>query len=69
MDLSTKAKQLGIHAGFIDAHGRKHVTDEAALKTIVDALPPSASHRFLHGAVVVRSGRLLVIETPATLVE
>ena len=56
MDLSTRAKQLGIHAGFIDAHGRKHVTDEAALKTIVDALPPSASHRFLHGAVVVRSG-------------
>jgi 4-alpha-glucanotransferase len=56
MDLSTKAKQLGIHARFIDAHGRTHVTDEAALKTIVDALPLNVSHRFLHGAVVVRSG-------------
>ncbi|HKO70294.1 MAG TPA: 4-alpha-glucanotransferase [Bradyrhizobium sp.] len=56
MDLSIKAKELGIHAGFIDAHGRQHVTDEAALKAIVEALPRRAPHSFLDDAVVVRSG-------------
>src|SRR5947199_9226248 len=68
MDLSIKAKELGIHAGFIDAHGRHRVTDQAALKTIVDALPPRAPHPFLEGAVVVRPGypaRSELKKTPA----
>ena len=68
MDLSIKAKELGIHAGFIDAQGRQHVTDEAALKTIVEALPHRAPHRFLDDAVVVRSGfpaRSELKQTPA----
>ncbi|HEX9470467.1 MAG TPA: 4-alpha-glucanotransferase, partial [Bradyrhizobium sp.] len=33
------------------------MTDEAALKIIVDALPARRPYRFLAGAVVVRSGR------------
>jgi 4-alpha-glucanotransferase len=56
MDLSIKAKELGIHAGFIDAQGRQRVTDEAALEAIVEALPRRAPHPFLDDAVVVRSG-------------
>lgn len=68
MDLSIKAKELGIHAGFIDAQGRQHVTDEAALTAIVQALPRRAPHHFLDDAVVVRSGfpaRSELKQTPA----
>lgn len=68
MDLSIKAKELGIHAGFIDAHGRQHATDEAALKAIVEALPHRAPHSFLDDVVVARSGfpaRSELKQTPA----
>jgi 4-alpha-glucanotransferase len=57
MDVFAKAKQLGIQTEFLDGHGRRHVTDEAALKTIVDALPVQAPRRFLDRTVVLRSGR------------
>jgi len=57
MDLSTKAKQLGIQTEFIDGQGHRHVTDQTALQIIVDALPVRATRRFLDGAVVVRCGR------------
>jgi 4-alpha-glucanotransferase len=57
MDLFTKAKELGIQTEFTDAQGRRRVIDEAALRTIIDALPPRAPHDFLDEAVVVRSGR------------
>ena len=57
MDLFTKATELGIQTEFTDAQGRRRATDEAALKTIIDALPPRAPHHFLDEAVVVRSGR------------
>lgn len=57
MDPFTRAKDLGIQAEFVDGQGRRHVTDEAALKIIVEALPARAPYRFLEGAVVVRSGR------------
>ena len=57
MDLSTRAKQLGIQTEFVDGQGHRHVTDEAALKIILDALPAPLPHRFLDGAVVVRSDR------------
>jgi 4-alpha-glucanotransferase len=57
MDLSAKAKELGIEAEFIDGQGHRHVTDAAALKIIVDALPPPLPHRFLSQPVVVRSGQ------------
>jgi 4-alpha-glucanotransferase len=57
MDLFTKAKDLGIQTEFLDGQGHRHVTDEAALKIIVDALPVRAPHRLLGEAVVVRSGQ------------
>ena len=57
MDLFTKAKELGIQTEFLDGQGRRHVTDAAALKIIIDALPARVPHRFLEKAVVVRSGR------------
>jgi 4-alpha-glucanotransferase len=57
MDLSTRAKELGIQTEFIDGQGHRHVTDQAALKIILDALPARLPYRLLAGAVVVRSGR------------
>ena len=57
MDLFTQAKDLGIQTEFIDGQGHQHVTDAAALKIIIDAMPVRVPHRFLGEAVVVRSGR------------
>jgi 4-alpha-glucanotransferase len=57
MNLFTKADDLGIQPGFIDALGNHRVTSEAALKIIIDALPARAPHRLLDGAVVIRPGR------------
>jgi 4-alpha-glucanotransferase len=56
MDLSSRAKALGIQTEFVDGQGHRHVTDRAALKIILDALPARLPYRFLDGAVVVRSG-------------
>jgi 4-alpha-glucanotransferase len=57
MDLFTKAAELGIQAEFYDGQGHRHVTDAAALKIIIDAMPVRAPTRFLDGPVVVRSGQ------------
>ena len=57
MDLFARAKDLGIQTEFIDGQGHHRVTDAAALKIIVDALPVRTPYRFLDQAVVVRSGR------------
>jgi 4-alpha-glucanotransferase len=57
MDLFTQAAELGIQTEFVDGQGHRHVTDVAALKIILDALPVRLSHRFLSQAVVIRSGR------------
>jgi 4-alpha-glucanotransferase len=57
MDLYTKAKDLGIQTEFVDGQGHRHVTDTAALKIILDALPARTPYRLLDGPVVVRSGR------------
>jgi 4-alpha-glucanotransferase len=56
MDLFTKAKELGIQTEFVDGQGHRHVTGAAALKIILDALPVRVPHRFIDGAVVIRSG-------------
>ena len=56
MDLLTRAKDLGIQTEFVDGQGHRHVTDAAALRIILDALPPRAPYRFLREAVVIRSG-------------
>jgi 4-alpha-glucanotransferase len=56
MDLFTKAKELGIQTEFVDGQGHRHVTGAPALKIILDALPIRVPHRFIGGAVVIRSG-------------
>src|SRR5580700_8864997 len=56
MDVFTRAKELGIQTEFVDGQGHRHVTDATALKIILDALPQRVPYRFLHGAVVIRSG-------------
>jgi 4-alpha-glucanotransferase len=56
MDLFAKAASLGLQTEFIDGQGHRHVTDVAALRLILDALPVEAPHRFLSEPVVVRSG-------------
>ncbi len=57
MDLFAKATELEIQTEFLDGHGHRHVTDEAALKIILDALPLRTPRRLLDEAVVVRSGQ------------
>jgi 4-alpha-glucanotransferase len=57
MDLFTQAQTLGILTEFVDGQGHRHVTGEAALRIIVDALPAGSSWRFVEGTVVIRSGR------------
>jgi 4-alpha-glucanotransferase len=57
MDLLTKAAELGIQTEFFDGQGRRHVTDAAALKIIIDAMPVRTPHRFLSSPIVTRLGR------------
>ena len=56
MDLLAQAKSKGIQAEYTDGQGRPRVTDAAALKSIMDALPERHAYRFVSGAVVVRAG-------------
>jgi 4-alpha-glucanotransferase len=56
MDLYAKAHTLGIQTEYIDGQGHRRVTDAAALKIILDALPPQEPRRFIDQPVVVRSG-------------
>jgi 4-alpha-glucanotransferase len=57
MDLFARAKELEIQTEFLDAEGRRHAADEAALKIVLDALPPRAPCRLLAEPAVVRSGQ------------
>ena len=57
MELFDRAKELGIQAEFIDGQGHRHVTDAAALKIILDALPAGLPRRLLGGPVVIRAGQ------------
>jgi len=57
MDLFAQAKSQGIQTEFLDGQGHRRVTDVAALKIILDALPPQTPGPFIGGPVVVRSGR------------
>lgn len=56
MELFAKAKELGIQTEFLDGQGHRRVTDAAALKIILDALPANIPRRLLDQAVVIRSG-------------
>jgi 4-alpha-glucanotransferase len=55
MDLFSQAQSLGILTEFTDGQGQRHVTDETALKIIVDAFPALAPRRFVDGPVVIRT--------------
>ncbi|TAI65749.1 4-alpha-glucanotransferase [Bradyrhizobium sp. Leo170] len=57
MDPYAKARNLGITTEYIDGQGHRRVTDAAALKTILDALPPREPRRWIEQPVVVRRGR------------
>lgn len=57
MDLFSQAQSLGILTEFFDGQGRRHVTDEAALKIIIEAFPRPTPHRLLDGTVVIRTGQ------------
>ena len=57
MDLFAQAKALGIQTEFLDGQGHRRVTDAAALKIILDALPPQAAGPLVGHPVVVRCGR------------
>jgi 4-alpha-glucanotransferase len=57
MDLFAEARNLGILTEFIDGQGLRHVTDEAALRIIIDSLPTGGAYRFVEEAVVIRFGR------------
>jgi 4-alpha-glucanotransferase len=57
MNLFDQAKSLGILTEFIDGQGQRQVTDEAALRIIVDAFPARKPCRFVEGPLVVRSGQ------------
>ncbi|KRR26912.1 4-alpha-glucanotransferase [Bradyrhizobium lablabi] len=64
MDLFAQAKALGIQTEFLDGQGHRRVTDAAALKIILDALPPQAPGSLVGHPVVVRSGRPSRTELP-----
>ena len=55
MDLASQAQALGILTEFTDVQGRRHIADDAVLKTVVEAFPSRAPRRFIEGPVVIRS--------------
>src|SRR5436309_1159159 len=57
MDLFAQAKAQGIQTEFVDGQGHRRVTDAAALKIILEALPPQPVGPLIGRPVVVRSGR------------
>jgi 4-alpha-glucanotransferase len=57
MDLLAQARTKGIQAEFIDALGKLRVTEPAALRSILEALPERRAYCFVSGPVVVRAGR------------
>lgn len=57
MDLFAEASNRGIQTEFVDGQGRRRVTDEAALRLILDALPPPTPGPLIGRPVVLRAGR------------
>lgn len=62
MNLITEAAGRGIQAEFVDGQGHRRVTDAAALRLILDALPLQVAGSLLGRPAVVRSGRPARIE-------
>ena len=57
MDLFEIAKARGIQTEFLDGQGHRRVTDEAALKIVLEALPPQTPGPLIGQPVVVRAGK------------
>ena len=57
MNLFTEANNRGIQTEFLDGQGHRRVTDAAALKIILNALPPQTPGPLMGQPVVVRRGR------------
>lgn len=57
MNLFAQADAQGIQTEFLDGQGNRRVTDAAALKIILEALPPQVPGPLVGHPVVVRSGR------------
>ena len=57
MNLFAEASNRGIQTEFVDGQGHRRVTDAAALKIILNALPPPTPGPLIGQPVVVRSGR------------
>jgi len=56
MDLKAQAEINGVQAEFVDALGKLRVTEPAALRSILEALPEQGTYRFVSGPVVIRAG-------------
>src|ERR1700742_4131698 len=56
MDLYSQAQNLGILTQFVDGQGQTRLTDEAALKIIIDALPARTERHLVDAPVVIRAG-------------
>jgi 4-alpha-glucanotransferase len=65
MNLFAQADAQGIQTEFVDGQGHRRVTDAAALKIILEALPPQPPGPLIGHPVVVRSGRPSRTELPA----
>jgi 4-alpha-glucanotransferase len=57
MDLFAVAQARGIQTEFLDGQGRRRVTDEAALKIVLESLPPQRPGPLIGQPVVVRAGK------------
>ena len=56
MNLYAEAKARGIQTEFLDGQGHRRVTDAAALKVVLEALPAQAPGILIGGPVVLRPG-------------
>jgi 4-alpha-glucanotransferase len=57
MNLYETAKARGIQTEFLDGQGHRRVTDEAALKIVLESLPLQTPGRLIGQPVVVRAGK------------
>src|SRR5258707_1004197 len=57
MDLFEIARARGIQTEFLDGQGHRRVTDEAALKIVLESLPQQTPGALIGQPVVVRVGK------------
>ena len=58
MNLFETAKARGIQTEFLDGQGHRRVTDEAALKIVLESLPLQTPGRLIGNPVVIRAGKV-----------